>query len=86
MKTAKHINFLLKAEINYPGLMWDRDSKNTIYISFPGYKHMDFYKICDELRKLHCKYNFDKEHCVEQFDEICGRTFAYFKEPKKDAK
>lgn len=81
--TKQHIEFLIKAEKTYPGLHWDRSSINTIYFSYPGYKHMDFYEVMESLRKLGCKLDFDKGY--EEFDQMCGRTFCHLIEPKAGA-
>ncbi len=85
-KPAPHIQALLDAENStrqeYGGhLRFDRTGKDTIVVSCSGYNHQALYDIEETLLKLGCRYDVAKG--IQEFDQMCGRTFTHFKEPKK---
>lgn len=86
---APHIQYLLKLEDETRGqyrgnIRFDRTSTGIV-VSCEGYNHMALVNDAEgELLKLGCRYDFERG--VQQFDRMCGRTFTYFKEPKRGAR
>lgn len=75
--------YLLRQEDEKPGFIFSRISNGGLAISYPGYKHMDLFEIRVELQKTY-KLKFDFKRGLEEFDQMSGRTFVYFKNVYKD--
>lgn len=82
----RHIEILLEYEestrdIFGGNIRFDRVSDDTLVVSCSGYKHMDLYEVSEKILKLGCRYDFSKP--FDDFDKTSGRTYVYFKEPKR---
>lgn len=77
MKTV--FEYLIEQEKASPGFRFDRTSNQGMVISYPGYKHMELFRIRDELcRNFKLKLDLDKGY--EEFDKHSGITYCYFKD------
>ena len=55
----------------------------SLYISYPGYNHMNLETINQHLRSEY-RLKYDFKQGVQKFDRLCGRTFVYFKDVYKN--
>lgn len=77
-------DYLVDQESKDHDFMFDRSSDNGLVISYPGYKHMNLFKVRTALQQ-EFKLRFDFSKGYEKFDSVSGRTFCYFKNVYKEA-
>ena len=59
--------------------MFGVGKNNSLFIAYNGYKHMDFMRIRETLQKEY-KLKFDFTQGLEEYDQVCGKTFCYFRD------